>query len=495
MSKTHESEPRAWWPINLLSRHVDRKQLRSVVAGLLAGLLSVLWPKTEGLSTDQLLEHALLAEQSSAAATRVERMLFSYTYTPPGHDIPTGIIRDSSSALAPKRESSTAAAQIPVALLQALQANHFEWAQPPSVSRFAVWRNAHTCTKHDRIIDVPDPTRQLLMLATTIADGDLREVDLTFDARNYRLLHQTLVFPAFGRVDADAVAQNTSRYTPSRSTHTPPPAPGVPTPGARPNRDDLDRAELTALLKLAQAGLETRRDIRVLRTPELVRVEASVSSATQRTGAVDPLTKVAPSLAQIKHVTLDIHEGPLSASNTTQPARTAQSLARAMSSGPGLHQWLERRLDDQHRASFVPKLARAMDRVERRLLQLSTLGRAYPESHSQSLSTTGRDLFRQLIALHYHKLCGELDDLRQHAYSLGGTPTLVMSASASPADLIARAPVAQAQATRFEQLVLDLFAHQDLAEGDEQRVQTAFVSLWEALYGPRIKPAGAMSKR
>ncbi len=257
-----------------------------------------------------------------------------------------------------------------------------------------------------------------------------------------------------------------------------------------PNRDELDRAELTALLRLTEAGLEMRRDIRVSRTPDVVRVEASVPSPPRQHGS-DALTKVEASLTKIKHVEVDFHPGPLSTTTTavivnTTP-RTAQSLARAMTAGPGLHRWLARRLDDQQRASFVPKLARSLESVEQRLTQIAALGRAWPEASGRQLSPAGRDLFRQLIALHHRKLCRELNDLRMRLAALIAieTPTVVMSPTDPPVDLATRAPIALTHADTLERLVIELFSHDDLAEPDEQRVQAAFVTLTASLHGER----------
>jgi hypothetical protein len=362
----------------------------SAAAAMIAFLVTLLFSPTHSVIVD-----ANELVQLVARAERAHRMPHTdgarFRFTPDTVGEPFNTVQEFGSNPAPDATPSG----VPPALARVLASYHFEWRQPLSVERFVAWRTSHACSRQDRV--VRRASDGLLVLSTTVLDGELREVELKLDAETYRVLNQTLVFQGVGRLEIEALAQGTPSYAPTRTS----PSPVVAVASRRPNRDELDRAELHARLVLGHTGLDMRGNVRVSRTPEAVRVEGTLASPGQHRGA-------GKQLAAIKHVQVDLHVGNLSNTSATQ------GVVRTVTAKPGLGRWVNRTFDDPAaRGSFVTGLTfdRHRSATSRAALRvgetLSQCARPAVAGRTRPVPTVGRSALRK-----FARRDGRVEDAR-----------------------------------------------------------------------------------
>jgi hypothetical protein len=195
-----------------------------------------------------------------------------------------------------------------------------------------------------------------------------------------------------------------------------------------PTRDDLDKADLKARLRLGESG-------------------ADMSDALRRY------------------------------SRAPEAVRTARSF--------GLPQWLDRTFaDPATRRAFGPRLMHSLETVRQRLTLLAELTQRYPDPRGQ-LSASTRSMLQQLVDLHYRRLRVEMNDSRERVSTLSGTVHVICDKPDTPQTLLARAPAALSRASAFEQLVLRTSTTQkDLSPEDQERINAEFAALWQAVHGP-----------
>jgi hypothetical protein len=195
-----------------------------------------------------------------------------------------------------------------------------------------------------------------------------------------------------------------------------------------PTRDEIDKADLKARLKLGQTG-------------------ADMSDALRRY------------------------------SRTPEAIRTAHRF--------GLSQWLDRTFEDPAmRRAFGPRLMQSLETVRQRLVLLADLTQRYPDPSGQ-MSPVTRPMLQELVDLHYRRLRAEMNDSREWVSTLSGAVHVVCDKADTPPQLLTRAPAALTRAAAFERLVLRMSAtRRDLTAEDQQHLNAEFAALWQAVHGP-----------
>jgi hypothetical protein len=429
------------WPVEIPAARRFVSPAALIPALVLAFLLAAM--QSTPVEADRLVQRAEQWERANPAA-RAQRVSMRLAWSRPAE--PFSRVHQTGLAGAPSG--------VPTALVRVLAGYRFDWEQPLSVARYMAWRAAHACCRRDRIVSRSQDG--LLTLRTTAWDGELREAELTLRTETYQVVKQALVFEGVGRLEIEDLAYADPRREISPSPPPPMKRPHVP-------KEELDHAELKVRLLLSQTGLEMRRDVRVSRTPDAVRVEGLWGAAGQRRSARARLAamahvQVAPGFGQ------DEEEAP-------PPLE------------PGLAHWLDRTFStDAIRASFLPELRRSVGTVRQRLELLAALAQRFPDA-GRELSPPAQDVFQELLDLHDHKLQTELNDLKPRMAVLSDSQSLSCPWSQVPPDWPARATMALVQARTLEQRVQFLLAHEDLRAEERQRIRTTFGLLWETLYG------------
>jgi hypothetical protein len=336
---------------------------------------------------------------------------------------------------------------------------------PLSMVAVTTFRDAH---RRGLIDHVRQHGREgTVTLTTSVSDGALREIELTFAAETHRLMREVLAFPGLGRVEIadDTAAVTRPGYIPP--ARTPSGRASAITDSRRPSRDDLDKAELRARLVLSQRNIDMGRAVQVSRTVEGVRVRVEEGSPTIPIAERRATTRL---LEQIDLVRLDF----------TPPTPVSAPVSRFR-----LQQWLVRTFADARtRVRFGPTLMQSLETVQQRLTVLASLAERYPDPRHQ-LSATTRPMLQQLVDLEYRRLRTELNESRELVSTLSGSAHAAYDGRETPPSLLACAPRALSRARTFERLVREITASRDdLTDTDSQRLNAGFATLWESVYGP-----------
>jgi hypothetical protein len=226
----------------------------------------LLWTTRGVLDADEVVQRAALAARTHPI-TQTDPVSLSFTPSSASAGQPFSIVQGTGVALsgAPGSPGTSGASGasgasaasganknvVPPALARMLAAYRFAWEQPLSVERFAAWRTAHACCKQDWM---ERRTRDgLLVLRTTVPDGELREIELTMEAETYRVVRETFVFQGVGRLEIEDLAHATALRHAAPSYAAPRTSPVVPV-APRGNRDDLNRTALRVRLVPRQSA-------------------------------------------------------------------------------------------------------------------------------------------------------------------------------------------------------------------------------------------------
>ncbi len=403
------------------------------------------------VDAEQFVQSALIAERSQrlVAAEAAAR------FVPTGAGEAYTVVGDFRAAVA----SGSVARATPLALATAYMATPFGARLSLSMEAVAAFRAMHAGDLQEQIVR-RDREGQLL-LEMSVANGDLRSVEVVLDAETHRVLREVLSFPSIGRVEIERLSQSVPAFVPSRR-------PGVLLATVRlPAGEALEKAELRARLVLGHSGMDMKSPIRVSRTPKGVRIESGSLPADQQ-------SRLAARLAAIVLVQTGFRVAAM-------PNQTAPELRPVRI---GLQQWLDRNFrDPATRESFCPHLFQSLDTLHHRVVLLVQLAQRYADPETP-LSAKARDMLQQLVDLHYRRLRAEMNDARVWLAPLSGAVHVVTDTADAPPMLLSRAPHLLDRVTTFEHLVNTTMRQRDLLPADQERTNAEFADLWQTLYGP-----------
>jgi hypothetical protein len=179
------------------------------VAAMAALILVFLFSESHSVvvEADELLRQAAHAEltQPAGFARRVHLALM-----PPGNTaiarigVPSYTADQEMTDGIVLRSTSATPVSAPATLMRALAEHHFIWQQPLSAICFNAWRTALS-SKQDHVRTITAAGSSVHVLRTsTVADGHLREVELTIDIGSHRVLREVFVFDDLGTFEIEA---------------------------------------------------------------------------------------------------------------------------------------------------------------------------------------------------------------------------------------------------------------------------------------------------
>jgi hypothetical protein len=460
-------------PIQLpATRNRRRLDVLSTVVRVAALVLLFLLSSLRAVAHDanQRILHVARAEAVTHLIS-TDRVLMSFS----------GILANGSEAahaIVLSDGHGPAASALPAGYSSALAAAAIALDRPLSVIPLIAWQNAHSGESGSPGWMLHETKGRWLVLTAMTSHGPLRRADVMIDPETDRVLATTLTLADVGTVeivDANRVAW--LETSAARADVTPSPAAVAV---ARPGTEDLDRAELSARLLLAQTGLDMASGgLNISRTQGLVRVAGVVVLPDQRHETA-PLAE----LQGLEHVRVELDTHGSTNDVDSSVARARGSVAAAFVR-PGLTDWTNRTFSQAStRKSFLPDLGNSVASVRRRLAILDALAERYPETRVRP-SATQPMVLQQLLELHYMKLRIELNDLRPRLAVLAGSASVVSPTSTAPPKLMARASAAYSRAARLEQDTRALLAQRDLRPADQRRLREEFERLWESVHGSR----------
>jgi len=269
----------------------------AIVLGIAAVMCFVLWWRSSpSLSAGELLDHAQRSERAAVAANRPGVIYEKVKIRTPRRSLERTIYRDAQVIRRPRRQQlSPEDDQLKNKLADA----GINWDAPLSAVDYAEWRHSSGATRDEvtrsgqhllTLTTTPVSAGQVLKETLTVRDTDFHAVDRTVELRdsgtyeiaelNYDVLPWSAVNPDWFEPLAGGAA--VSDLHPSLLPRLP----------HLPSTEELDEAELSALLVLNQLHADQGEQIAVTRNGDGIQVRGLVETAERKQQIESQLIRV-----------------------------------------------------------------------------------------------------------------------------------------------------------------------------------------------------------
>ncbi len=398
---------------------------------------------------DRLVIRAIRAEHAHVLP-RIGRVLVRFTPEGPGQQIAfTQDFGLSGSA-------GRAAAMLPASILQRLEPYQFSWEHPLSAGTFVAWRSLHAYRDDHIARNQPDGS---FTLHTATGDSELREAEITLDAKTDLIVHEAFVLPGVGRLEVGEMPEFLASSG-SLSLFGMTPALSY----SRGTNDPLELTELETRLAIANAAIDLHGDVRVFQSTGAVHLDGVVPQEALKNATGVPL-------APLPRVKMRLR--PESTGSATE------DIARATNAN--LARWANPAFDSkENQEAFIPALTQQLATVERRLKILHELAARYPKPEVPRMSPQARQTLEDLVQLHYEALNNEMQRLDAQMTKISGAPSRTRPPLRTTHEWRTRTAVGLRQATALDHLVRRALRPSDRSPTPLQLDET-LGSLWDAL--------------